>query len=99
MDLDETFTEASDGCSLEPNLTITNQINTKPSLKLLIPNRVSIIRDDNRNTKVHQVKQYLNSKYLFQRICLILTYYIGLHVSINSTILQENRKKRKASLC
>ena len=29
MDLDETFTEALDGCSLEPNLTILSQ--TKPN--------------------------------------------------------------------
>ena len=38
MDLDETFTEALDGCSLEPNLTILSQTkpkNTKPTLNLL----------------------------------------------------------------
>ena len=38
MDLDETFTEASDGCSLEPNQTILSQTkpkNTEPTLNLL----------------------------------------------------------------
>ena len=38
MGFHETFTEASDGCSLEPNQTILSQTkpkNTKPTLNLL----------------------------------------------------------------
>ena len=33
FDIDETFTEASDGCCLKPNLTIPNETNAESFLK------------------------------------------------------------------